>query len=207
MNLFVQFRVPNFRFPTRAFTLVETALALLAISLGLLGIFGLARHGLKNSGDTENETRCTLLADTVFETLRAKNDELAARKFSLYNWWIYWLGALAQTGTPVLYLPALPEISDSGEGIGLYVDVEGSGKTHTLGDSSTAAQEIKWNPVYALTFTVSFNQSNLSDAQSISEAYERGQIDVTLTIHPGQLQSGAATRTFYTTLTYTGGMP
>jgi Tfp pilus assembly protein PilV len=63
----------------RGFTLVETALALFAISLGLLGIFGLVRHGLRNSGDTENETRCTLLADAVFETLKTETDALIKR--------------------------------------------------------------------------------------------------------------------------------
>lgn len=186
-----------------AFTLVETALALLAISLGLLGVFGLARHGLRNSGETETEIRCTLLADTIFESLNAKNEELTARKYSLYNWWVYWLGVLAQTSTPAIYLPALPEISSSGESIGIYV----GDSMRALGDSSIATDTIKWNPLYQLTFTVAITESDLADTQRIYTAYERGQIDVTLTIHPGLLQSGADTRTYYTTLTYTGGLP
>ena len=180
------------------FTLVETALALLAISLGLLGIFGLARHGLKAGGDTENETRCALLADTVFETLKAKNDELASRKVPLYDWWVYWLAFLSQSAQASLYLPPMPEISNTGQPIGIAVG------THDL-MTATTFTELKWNPVY--TLTLNLNGVNLTNPQQVYEAYERGQIDVTLSIHPGVLQSGAEPRTYYTVLTYTGGLP
>jgi len=180
------------------FTLVETALALLAISLGLLGIFGLARHGIKAGGDTANETRCVVFADTVFATLKAKNAELAARKVPLYDWWVYWLAFLSQSAQTSLYLPPMPEISSDGQAIGIAVG------THDL-MPATAVTEIKWNPVY--TLTLNLNGVNLANPVQVYEAYERGQIDVTLRVHPGTLQSGADERTYSTVLTYTGGLP
>ena len=187
------------RSPNRTgFTLVETALALLAISLGLLGIFGLARHGLKAGGDTENETRCAILADTVFETLKAKNDELSAKKESLYNWWVYWLSYLSQSAQVSLYLPPMSEISGDGQPISLAV-----GKHDLM--TSTTFTEVKWNPVY--TLTLNLNGVNLTNPDSVYEAYERGQIDVTFSVLPGTLQSGAETRTYSTVLYYSGGLP
>ena len=51
-----------------AFTLIETALALLAIGLGLMALFGLGRIGLQSSKESENDTRCAQMTDAVFET-------------------------------------------------------------------------------------------------------------------------------------------
>lgn len=186
------------------FTLIETALALFAITLGLLGIFGLARHGLKTSGDANEETRCALLADTVFASLHAKNDELAAKKSSLYDWWIYWLRFSANESQVAIYLPKMVEFSDAFDVEGIRIEVG----THTISDflpAPAARKEIKWNPTYILTLGLSgIDESNLAQLQ---ELYERGQIDVTLTLHPGKLQSGAEPRTYYTVLHYTGGLP
>ena len=184
------------------FTLIETALALLAISIGLLGIFGLARHGLQAGSDVENETRCTLLANTVFETLKAKNDELAARKVSLYDWWAFWLALIPQTSQASLYLPSMPEISENNAPVGISVG------THEMNDflqTTATFTELKWNPRYSLTLDL--NGVDLTNTGQVLEAYERGQINVTLTLHPGVLQSGAEKSTYYTVLTYSGGLP
>ena len=56
-----------------AFTLVETALALLAIGLGLIALFGIGRLALESSREAENDRRCAMMADAIFETLRAVN--------------------------------------------------------------------------------------------------------------------------------------
>jgi hypothetical protein len=55
------------------FTLVETALALVAIGVGLIALFGLGRLALESSRESENDRRCAVMADAVFETLRAVN--------------------------------------------------------------------------------------------------------------------------------------
>ncbi|MCL2104057.1 MAG: hypothetical protein FWH21_03230 [Kiritimatiellaeota bacterium] len=61
-----------------AFTLVETVLALVAIGIALIGLFGLGRIGLESSREAENDRRCTMMADAVFETLRAVNEVFVA---------------------------------------------------------------------------------------------------------------------------------
>ena len=185
MSASIQSCTPRFRFSTRAFTLVETALALLAISLGLLGIFGLARHGLKNSGDTENETRCALLADTVFETLKAKNGSLVAEKYSLEEWQRFWEDFAQKPTTYVCYLPPMPDVTAQDSYLKLMYG------THNLQDQLPVAEPEKWNPQYQLTFVPD------SDAQ----------FTVQLSIHPGKFQSGSEWRTYYTTLGYAGGLP
>lgn len=182
------------------FTLVETALALLAISIGLLGIFGLARHGLKASGDADEETRCTLLAETVFASLHAKNDELAAKKASLYDWWFYWLRLFAGEGSVTLYLPAMPELSDEAGPLPLQCKAGFSEFVAAQGP----AREIKWQPSYRLTPVVNYQ---LSDLNMLTAVYETGQIEMKLEIHPGALLSGGDVRTYYTVLNYTGGLP
>ncbi len=166
------------------FTLIETALALLAISLGLLGIFGLARHGLKSGGDAENETRCAMLADTIIETLKAKNNELAERKLSLIEWQNYWA-----THT-TFHLPPMPDISNGGNAIVIAVNAP-----NTPLQSTQTGTEIKWNPIYTVSL--------IPD----SSAYAGTEINVTLYLHPGMLQSGAEYQTFSTILSYTGGLP
>jgi hypothetical protein len=186
----------------RGFTLVETALALLAISLGLLGIFGLARHGLKASGDAEQETRCALLAESFFGTLRAKNDELTVRKYSLDQWWLFWFRFAAGTSDVTLHLPYSPDLSPNDSAIRVALG------THELDDfltPSAAVVTIPWNPTY--TLTLDLNGVDPTSATSIASVYERGEIDVLLKIHPGTLQSGAETRTYAMTLTYAGGLP
>jgi prepilin-type N-terminal cleavage/methylation domain-containing protein len=57
----------------KGFTLIETALAMLAIGLGLLAIFGLGRLGLQTAKETEYDQRCAMMADAIFETLRDYN--------------------------------------------------------------------------------------------------------------------------------------
>ena len=191
---------------TTGFTLIETVLSMLAISIGLLGIFGLARHGLKTSGDSDVETRCAILADTVFATLHAKNDELAAKKATLYDWWFYWFRFISGDAQAPLFLPPMLEFADSfkenEQGIRIATG------THSISDylsAQTPLTEIKWNPTYTLSLECDgLTEGNLSQ---LSEVYERGTINVTLTIHPGELQSGADKRVYYTTLIYTGGLP
>jgi hypothetical protein len=183
-----------FALPSRArsaFTLVETALALLAISLGLLGIFGLARHGLKNGGDTENETRCTLLADTVFETLKTKNNALLNEGVSLDEWRNFWYdfcdNKTAYDSIYSCYLPQLSDITSKDTALKIIYG------THNLQDqlSESEREPDKWNPQYSLEFI------NVIESQ----------FTIRLSIHPGALQSGADKRIYYMTLGYVGGLP
>ena len=64
--------------PSRqGFTLIEVALALLVIGLGIVAVFGLFPSGLEASRRTMNETQAALFAEEVFGAYRA-----ASRLFS-----------------------------------------------------------------------------------------------------------------------------
>lgn len=54
----------------RGFTLVEVALAVLAVGLGLMSIFALFPAGLQNAADDAADTRAALFAGTVFNGMR-----------------------------------------------------------------------------------------------------------------------------------------
>ena len=173
-----------------AFTLVETALALLAISLGLLGIFGLARHGLRNAGDTENETRCALLAETIIETLKAKNAEILAQDCSLANWRLFWNtfnNNQSSFGSYYCHLPQMPDVTTRGALLKIICG------THSLQDQLAISEREpnKWNPQYILVIR--------PDSES--------QFLIQVAIHPGVLQGGAEWRAYYASLSYAGGLP
>ena len=54
----------------QGFTLVEVALAVLAVGLGLMTIFALFPAGLQNASDDAADTRAALFAGTVFNGMR-----------------------------------------------------------------------------------------------------------------------------------------
>ena len=59
------------RHATQGFTLVEVALALLVIGVGIVGVFGLFPAGLEASRRTVNETQAAIFAEEVFGGFRA----------------------------------------------------------------------------------------------------------------------------------------
>lgn len=64
----------------RGFTLVEVALALLVVSVGILGAFSLFPSGLAASKEAVSETQAACFAQMVFDSVRAaaSRDGLAA---------------------------------------------------------------------------------------------------------------------------------
>ncbi len=67
-------RTPARRLPRRpsgGFTLVEVALALLVVSVGLMGVFALFPHGLDQSRKAIQETQAAAFADDIFNGYRA----------------------------------------------------------------------------------------------------------------------------------------
>lgn len=61
------------------FTLVEVALAVMAVGLGLMTIIGLFPAGLQNASDDAADTRAGLFAEAVFNGMRgaATNNDVA----------------------------------------------------------------------------------------------------------------------------------
>ena len=129
----------------RGFSLVEVALALLIVSVGLLATVGMLPGGLDNSRKASDDTQQALFADYVLNTLRA----LAAN--TNYPW------ASFSTGTPATPIPvAASSMWDSPGGLLITPDVVGTigtyGTWKTLSfraQANSAIEEIKL--AYSLT--------------------------------------------------------
>ena len=109
-----------------AFTLVETALALLAIGIGLIGLFGLGRIALESSHEAENDRRCAAMADAVFETLRAVNEIYVneARTNEPYGQLGLWNTLWQEGGDDQVGLATLPR---DPRPVTLWGDIDGRG--------------------------------------------------------------------------------
>jgi len=57
------------------FTLVETALALLVVAVGLMGVFALFPAGMQSSHDAVKDTEISMIADSVFAELQMRTRE------------------------------------------------------------------------------------------------------------------------------------
>lgn len=60
----------------RGFTLVEALVALLALSIGLLGVAGLQLAGLRNNMSSSWRTQATYLSYDILDRMRANRDNL-----------------------------------------------------------------------------------------------------------------------------------
>ena len=227
----------NFRTSPRAsargFTLVETALALLAIGIGLIGLFGLGRLAKESARETENDRRCAVMADAVFETLRAVNhiyiDEVRTNMLYYHpdlqgadvesGYWRAketWIQLWAQS----LQLPQPPPSALWGsDGRLLFPPVAGMCTNNIPlfynqnlnGDTldtwpaydPTAISLANWNPRYHLSIT-----SDLYTSSPVANSPETmtDALLVTLLIYPDGETAASDPRVFTTTLSNTGGM-
>lgn len=62
--------------PIAGFTLVEVLVALVVLSIGLLGLAGMQLGGLRASTDAYHRTQATLLASDMADRMRANTDGL-----------------------------------------------------------------------------------------------------------------------------------
>jgi len=186
--------LPDFRTSRRAFTLIETALAMLAIGLGLLALFGLGRLGLQSTKETDHDQRCAIMADAIFETLREYNARFVdeARTNSV-PWGDRWIGVLSN-GTPIPF-PPLANMSDD-DTLMLYFQQPGE-VLPTPAYVPTNIRLSDWNPRYRLYFSGE-NQSHVAQAVNA--------IQLTLDIYPDGDTYSSEYRIFHTTLTDTGGL-
>lgn len=179
------------------FTLIETALALLAIGLGLLGIFGLSRIGLETTKETENEQRCIQMADAVFETLREYNarlvDEARTNTVSGGSWLQRW--QKIRTNEQKIPFPPVANMSTSSN-LTLRFFTE-----FAPAYDKTDIRLSEWNPRYELAITQTWNTSDVNDD------YDGKVLMVTLAIYPDGDTYSSERRIFYTTLMNPGGLP
>ncbi len=85
---------------TRAFTLVEIALAMLAFSLGIMSFFSLLSLGMTQGMEAQDHTRAAEFADSTLRGLRAISDHLSETAEA--NEWAHFWSELAAGRTNVI---------------------------------------------------------------------------------------------------------
>ncbi len=191
------FLIPNSaRIRAAAFTLIETALAMLAIGLGLLAIFGLGRLGLQSSKETEHDQRCAMMADAVFETLREYNtrfvENARTNTISTLNLWQQQWNAVREH---TLSIP-FPPVADMSQSTDLYLSVN-TGSLEAAYDADALSLS-EWNPRYELV---------IGDGNHSHVANGVNAMNVSLAIYPDGDTYSSEYRLFRTTLTNPGGLP
>lgn len=180
--------------PRAAFTLIETALALLAIGLGLLTIFGLGRMAQQNTRASLNDQRCELFANSIFETLRESNAyfvELARTNIENRAWIDYWQEAIEND---TIEMPALPGVATTRTPLRLQFTREGSESAKLAFDPNHISLSA-WNPHYHIYLNENRNSLHTS------------LIRINLLVYPsGDLFSTEPYR-YTTTLSDHGGLP
>ena len=186
--------LPNFRTSHRAFTLIETALAMLAIGLGLLALFGLGRLGLQATKETGNDQRCALMADAIFETLREYNAQFIdnARTNALNTSWFQQWQTVVTTSKQIPF-PAVANMSTSEA---LYLVFAAENPFAPAYDENELSLS-DWNPRYYL---------GLESKYSSPVAGGINLLQVTLAIYPDGDTYSSERRLFFTTLSDTGGL-
>lgn len=170
------------------FTLVEVALAILAVGLGLLAIFGVSQSALENTVENRNDARCDRLADAVFGTLREYDRLFAANAASNRNAVAVWRNHWANCKE----LP-FPPVS------GMHTN----GLTLKIGSIQPAFDEndislTEWNPYYELFIST-------NGYSEVAGGYN--YLGFRLAVVPdGALYDGKV-RYYKTALFYPGGLP
>ncbi len=201
------------------FTLIETALALLVIGLGLSALFGLGRIGIQSSKESSNDLRCESMADAVFETLREYNARFIASSKTPKEWIIFWGEFVAGDVVPGLEKIPFPPVANMSASDKLLLHCNPAdlaafiqltqGTPVDLGNSGNALQKgydpdnlslTDWNPSYLLDIIP--NTASFSPVAGYTDS-----LIVRLVIYPDGDTLSSEPRMYYTTLTNTGGLP
>jgi len=175
------------------FTLVETALALLVIGLAFLSLLGLGRSGLQAVKEADNETRCEVMADAIFETLNIYNQRFAehARTNDMGQSWAYLWNQAVTTSD---YFP-FPRVEGMSASQNLYLNVSVNKNIDAYDPSTLSLYD--WNPRYRLII-------NPNSTSGISDSYNTQQ--VFLFIYPDGDTDSSPFRLFTTIINKEGGI-
>jgi type II secretory pathway pseudopilin PulG len=84
-----------------AFTLIEIALAILLIALGILAMFSLLGAGLDTSNKASADAQAAIFADSVFNSLRAESQRAAEKGIAVTNAWVDFWDSFTSGGTNI----------------------------------------------------------------------------------------------------------
>lgn len=190
----------NNRNPRSAFTLVEIALATLALSLGLLAWFGLGRMAMENAASAENDTRAALFADNLFASLRSVSEDLCATGGPA-PWASFWSG-FASGSTP-LPIPLPENLAFTNR---FDPQVWGHGRWHTnffYARPDLHGPSTNTIPEWGVRFAIEVELTN--DFAGVSA--NTNQARVTLHVAPGAYGPISESRTFFTLFVEHGTLP
>ncbi len=191
-------KITTHRNRSSGFTLIELALAALVISMGVLVIFGLSRHGNRSARMAEGEIRATMFADNVFSGLASINNNINRHSVS-NEFEIFWdTFSSGNTNLPIAALPMWfsPEENPN-------PGIICNGLTNTIHYFATAYDpQITTNILeYSFRYHVKISMQNQSDSTSWPNAAQ-----VQLDVMPGS--SGREEQyTFVTLFADSGGLP
>ena len=183
------------------FTLIETALAMLAIGLGLLAVFGLGRLGLQSAKETGHDRRCVMMADAVFETLREYNarfvDEARTNGMAGTSWVVLWQQAFNNQ------IP-FPEIAGMSASPNIPLVFTGSDSFAAAFDKDNLSLA-NWNPLYSLSGEFTY-RSTISGAPEDTDA-PYNCLHIKFVVHPDGHTYSSDHRIFSTVVYDSGGLP
>jgi type IV pilus assembly protein PilV len=73
----------SYRSRAAGFTLIEALVALVVLSIGLLGVAGLQLTGLRASSSAGSRTQASYLADDILDRMRANRSDALAGKYDV----------------------------------------------------------------------------------------------------------------------------
>ena len=191
------------------FTLIETALAMLVIGVGVLAIFGLGRHGLESSRETQYDQRCQRMANAIFGTLREYNDSFCARARAQTNnllQTVYWCQQWASLTNEEKHIP-FPVVAGMSESPDLPLVLF---QNFVPAFNPEKIELEDWCPFYSLYLSASDDaddKDNKNNTNFSPVARGVNHLDVTLVIYPDGDTFSSEIRHYRTTLSFNGGLP
>ncbi|MBQ9432003.1 MAG: type II secretion system protein [Kiritimatiellae bacterium] len=191
------------------FTLIETALAMLAIGIAVVAIFGLSRHGISTANETDNDRRCNQFAATIFETLRDYNQQFIeyAEAYSQTNnttpvlsWLERWNDVLESD--LLIPFPAMADIETPE--LLVFNATEGEYAKFTPAYDPDDIDLNAWTPLYYLVIGIRGSE-DLEDAAKEDDIDYLDTLDVSLMVCPNRTSYPSKIRYYYTSLIYPGG--
>ena len=88
-------KVKTFHLLANGFTMVELLVAVLVLSIGLLGLAGLQAAGLRNNQSAYLRSQATILAYDVADRMRATRAAAAAGAYNISVFTLLWLCRVA----------------------------------------------------------------------------------------------------------------